>query len=168
MKVPRLAPLALISIALLLPACGGGQEAGTRGGTERPAEATERSAAPTEASGSEVAGERVVVPGGSFVRVSPGELSSMMEDKDFVLVNTHVPFEGDILGTDLSIPYDEIGRSLDRLPQDADAGIVLYCRSGRMSTEAARTLVRLGYDNVWELGGGMIAWENSGLPLEGV
>ncbi len=168
MKRSRLTPLALFSIALLLSACGGGQEADTVGGSGRSGEAAGRSAAPTETSGTEVTGERVVVPGGSFVRVSPGELRSMLEDKDFVLVNTHVPFEGDIPGTDLSIPYDEIGRNLDRLPQDADAGIVLYCRSGRMSTEAARALVRLGYENVWELGGGMIAWEDSGLPLEGV
>jgi rhodanese-related sulfurtransferase len=36
-----------------------------------------------------------------------------------------------------------------------------------MSTEAAQTLVQLGYTNVWNLDGGMIAWENSGRPLPG-
>ena len=83
-----------------------------------------------------------------------------------MLVNTHVPFEGNIPGTDLSIPYDEIGRNLDRLPGE-EARVVLYCRSGNMSTEAAKTLVGLGYTEVWELRGGMIAWKKAGFRLSG-
>jgi len=43
--------------------------------------------------------------------------------------------------------------------------VVLYCRSGRMSAIAARRLVRLGYRDVWELAGGMDAWQRQGLPL---
>jgi rhodanese-related sulfurtransferase len=90
----------------------------------------------------------------------------MMEQQDLELVNTHVPFEGNIPGTDLSIPYDEVGRNLDRLPGE-EARIVLYCRSGNMSAKAAKTLVGLGYDDVWDLRGGMIAWEEAGFRLEG-
>jgi rhodanese-related sulfurtransferase len=111
-------------------------------------------------------GESVSASGGSFTRVAPTELRGMMQKQDLELVNTHVPFEGNIPATDLSIPYDEIGHNLDRLP-GKEARIVLYCRSGNMSAEAARTLVGLGYDDVWDLRGGMIAWEEAGFRLKG-
>jgi rhodanese-related sulfurtransferase len=44
---------------------------------------------------------------------------------------------------------------------------VLYCRSGNMSAEAAETLVRLGYDEVWDLRREMIVWEKASFRLEG-
>ena len=60
----------------------------------------------------------------------------------------------------------EIEKDLDKLPADKNAKIILYCRSGRMSAIAAETMVRLGYTNVWNTEGGMIAWETLGLPLK--
>ncbi|HZW02669.1 MAG TPA: rhodanese-like domain-containing protein [Anaerolineaceae bacterium] len=102
---------------------------------------------------------------GGYRNISVDDLDAMLADKDFVLVNTHIPFEGDIPGTDLSIPYNEIGQRLDELPAK-DAAIVLYCRSGNMSTTAAERLVELGYTNLYELDGGFDAWEAAGLPLE--
>lgn len=109
----------------------------------------------------------VTVPGGSYTEISVNGLLPYLENKDFVLINVHIPFEGDIPNTDLSIPYNQVEANLDQLPADKDAKIVLYCRSDRMSTIAAKTLVNSGYSNVWNLKGGMVAWERAGLPLEG-
>jgi phage shock protein E len=107
------------------------------------------------------------VPGGSYTDLTVNELQQALESKDFTFVNVHIPFEGDIPNTDLSIPYNEMEANLDLLPSDQDAKIVLYCRTDRMSKIAARTLVEQGYTNVWNLTGGMVAWERAGLPLEG-
>ena len=110
--------------------------------------------------------ETVSVAGGSYRNVPPQELQAMLKSKDFLLINVHTPFAGKIAGTDLSIPYDQIGQHLNELPADKSAGIVLYCRSGHMSSIAAETLVKLGYTNIWSLKGGMAAWEQAGYAID--
>ena len=111
-------------------------------------------------------GIRVYVSDSAFTRLSPDELRSIMNEEDFLLVNVHVPFAGNIPGTDLTIPYNEIEANLDKLPADKDAKIVLYCLGGPMSFDAAETLVDLGYTNVSDLNGGMEAWQRAGFRLK--
>jgi len=116
----------------------------------------------------QVTGETVNVAGGSYRNVTPDELNAMLKNKDFVFVNVHIPFEGNIANSDLSLPYDQIAEPqyLSQLPADKNARIVLYCRSGRMSQIAAEELVKLGYTNLWNLAGGMVEWEGAGYQLE--
>ncbi len=116
----------------------------------------------------EVVGERVEFNGGSYTNVNADELNAMLKNKDFMFVNVHIPFEGNIANTDLSIPYNQIAEAsyLSQLPEDKAAKIVLYCRSGRMSQIASEELVNLGYANVWNLKGGMVEWEGAGYSLE--
>jgi len=113
-----------------------------------------------------VNGETVTADGGSYQNVTAAELHTMLKDKDFVFVNVHIPFAGNIADTDLSIPYDQIKENLSQLPSDKNTKIVLYCRSGRMSQIAAEELVSLGFTNVWDLKGGMADWEQAGFDLE--
>ena len=101
-----------------------------------------------------------------FQTITSEQLSQRMTSKDFVLVNVHIPYEGEIRGTDAFIPYDRIAQNLDKLPRDKTARIVLYCRSGRMSEIAAAQLSELGYTQVSHLSGGMIAWKNAGYDLQ--
>ena len=110
-------------------------------------------------------GQKVPVIIGYYTEVTPEQLKAMLETKDFVFINVHIPYEGEIARTDTFLPYNEIEKNLDKLPADKNTKIILYCRSGRMSAIAAETLVGLGYTNVWDMEGGMIAWETLGLPL---
>jgi rhodanese-related sulfurtransferase len=113
-----------------------------------------------------VTGDTVTVASGSYQNASVADLQTMLKNKDFVLVNVHIPFAGNIPDTDLSIPYDQIEQNLSQLPNDTNAKIVLYCRSGRMSEIAAEKLASLGYTNVWNVTGGMVDWEQARLELE--
>lgn len=118
------------------------------------------------ASPGQTVGERVTVEGsGAYWNITVDELRVMLERQDVPLVNVHVPFAGDIEGTDLSIPFDQITQHLDQLPADKSAPVVLYCRSGNMSTTASTELAKLGYTNVYNLLGGFRAWSAAGLPM---
>jgi len=123
-------------------------------------------AAAPDAPGQAPETQRVPVEGGgSYTDVGAAGLAAMLERKDFRLVNVHVPYEGEIPGTDLFIPFNQVEANVAKLPADKGARLVLYCRSGGMSAIAARTLVRLGYTDVWNLDGGMIAWRQTGHPV---
>ena len=101
---------------------------------------------------------------GRYAQLSPQQLASQLERKDFVLINVHIPYQGELPRTDLFIAFDQIETSA-ALPRDKAAEIVLYCRSGRMSALAVQSLLRRGYTNVRELKGGFDAWTSSQKPL---
>ena len=103
--------------------------------------------------------------GSSPALITVEELNDMLKNKDFILINVHIPYEGEIPGTDVHIPYNEIEKYTDQLPQDKEAEIVLYCRSGSMSAAASKTLVEMGYTNVTDVQGGMNAWKAAGYEL---
>jgi phage shock protein E len=109
-------------------------------------------------------GRRIAAAGGSYTLITVSELREMLQHKDFLFVNVHTPYYGEIEPTDLFIPFDEISKHLDKLP-DKGAKIVVYCRSGNMSNQAVHELVSLGYTNLSDVEGGMIAWEAAGFPL---
>lgn len=96
---------------------------------------------------------------------SVGPLEFAREMADRVTVNVHVPYAGEIAGTDMLIPFDQIaGRTAD-LPAERSTPLAIYCRSDRMSRIATQTLFDLGYHDIIELHGGMAAWEQSGRAL---
>jgi len=97
--------------------------------------------------------------------VSARELKKELAKKDFVFINVHTPYEGEIEKTDSFIQFDEMVASKQSLPQDKNTPIVLYCKTGRMSAEALTTLKGMGYTNVRHLDEGMEAWERAGYKV---
>lgn len=63
------------------------------------------------------------------------------------------------------IPHTELESREGELPSDKDALILLYCRSGNRSQDAAQTLLDMGFTNLMELETGINGWKNAGLPV---
>lgn len=99
--------------------------------------------------------------GAGYESLSPAAFEGRMRQGDAVVVNVHVPYEGQIPGTDVLVPYDEVATAM----LDPAAQVLLYCRTGDMSADAATRLVAEGYSRVAHLAGGMVAWEASGRPV---
>lgn len=102
---------------------------------------------------------------GAASLVGPDDFAARVAEAEVVTINVHVPDEGSIAGTDLSIAFDEISGSA-ALPDDRDTPLAVYCRSGNMSADAVTDLVSMGYTDVVELEGGFDAWVDSGRALE--
>lgn len=49
---------------------------------------------------------------------------------------------------------------------DRDVPYLVYCRSGARSAKTAEVMGQLGFAEVSDLGGGALAWQDAGLPLE--
>ena len=98
--------------------------------------------------------------------ITATELNRIMQNEDIFLVDVHTPEQQHIKGTDLFIPYNEIEKYKDKLPQDKNTAIYLYCQSGPMGNAAARSLYDLGYSNLFNLEGGAKAWRKAGLDFE--
>ena len=111
-------------------------------------------------------GREVSVEGGSYRFVSVQELQTVLEKKDFTMVNVHIPLQGDIPQTDLRLAYDVIEQNLNQLPQEKDSKILVYCQTSGMAKKAISVLLNQGYTNLWMLDGGTTAWEETGLSLE--
>ena len=80
------------------------------------------------------------------------------EKKNFQLVDVRESFETDIasIGGDL-IPLGQVLQNSEKIEKDRD--VVIYCRSGRRSAEAILQLQNKdGYENLYNLQGGIIAW----------
>lgn len=94
--------------------------------------------------------------GGKSELVSYEELQAKLAQKENLVlldVRTQEEFaEGHIAGAVL-LPYDEIEQKAANLLPEKEKPIIVYCRSGRRSAIAAKSLRGLGYKDVRDFGG---------------
>lgn len=64
------------------------------------------------------------------------------------------------------IPLGELARRVDEIAKFKDKPVIVTCRSGARSGSACRTLKNAGFTKVYNLKGGVPAWEQASLPVE--
>ena len=85
---------------------------------------------------------------------------SMKRESGYIILDVRTPeeFAEKHIPNAINVPNENIGTDgISELP-DRDQLIMVYCRSGRRSKEAAKKLVKLGYTNIVEFGG-IIDWK---------
>ena len=91
-----------------------------------------------------------------YRQISMDEAAAMMEEStDYVLldVRTEAEFAQAHIPGAICIPNETIGaEEIEALPEK-DQLILVYCRSGNRSKQAAQKLAELGYTNIVEFGG---------------
>ena len=92
----------------------------------------------------------------AYEQITPAEAQALMDSEDgYIILDVRTPeefaerhIEGAIL-----IPDYEIGEKAESILTDKEQLILVYCRSGRRSKNAANELATLGYTNIKEFGG---------------
>ena len=102
-------------------------------------------------------------------RVDVEEFDQAIEENEsaFLLdVRTQTEWEQDgHLENATLIPHSELEEREGELPSEKDRMILLYCRSGNRSQDAAQTLVDLGFTNIIELETGINGWKDAGMTV---
>ena len=96
----------------------------------------------------------------SYEQITPAEAKEIMDERDgYVILDVRTQEEYNETHIDgaILIPDYEIVAKSESILKDKNQLILVYCRSGRRSKNAASELVSLGYTNVKEFGG-IIDW----------
>ena len=96
----------------------------------------------------------------TYEQITPAEAKEIMDtEQNYIIldVRTEEEFAEGHIADAILIPDYEITEKAESVLKDKDQQILVYCRSGRRSKNAASQLVELGYSNVKEFGG-IIDW----------
>ena len=147
--VKRFATIAIVAGFAVLTACG----------SDEPAADTD--------TGSQVTAE-VAVPAG-FSTVTADDAAAILADApdELVVLDVRTPeeyTEGHLEGAVLVDFYDpDFADQLAEL--DPDVPYLVYCRSGSRSGQTLPLMQQLGFGSASDIGGGIIAWADAGLPI---
>ena len=102
-----------------------------------------------------------------YSSVSPTESTQMINRDDALIIDVRESNEystGHIINS-VHIPLSSLKGRVKELEKHKTQKVILACRSGHRSSQACATLKKEGFEQVFNLRGGVMAWESANLPL---
>ena len=95
----------------------------------------------------------------TYHKISAEEAYEMMASQEVVVmdVRTREEYDGGHIENAVLVPNESIGSEMPEALPDKEAPLLVYCRSGRRSKDAAEKLLALGYQSIYDFGG-VIDW----------
>lgn len=105
---------------------------------------------------------------GGATQLSPMDAVRLINQQDAVLLDVRDDgeFKAGHIANALHIPVGLLDKEIQQLDEHKAKPIILYCRSGVRSTNAALTLRKHGLANIYTLHGGFLAWQAANLPVK--
>jgi len=103
-----------------------------------------------------------------YKELGPSDSVQLLNHEDAVVLDVREDNEyqeGHILES-VHIPLAKLGERMDELENLRQKPIIVSCRSGHRSASACARLRKSGFENIYNLKGGVMAWQNAGLPLQ--
>jgi rhodanese-related sulfurtransferase len=100
-------------------------------------------------------------------RLSPLEAVRLINDRQALVLDVRAPTDfkkGHILNA-LNVPQAKLSERLNELGKDTARPIVVYCALGGVAAQAAHSLKKAGYTEVYPLKGGLNGWLGANLPV---
>ena len=101
-------------------------------------------------------------------QISPGDFNNLMNsNQEFILIDVRTEREHDAgyISGSIWLPRGFIEVKIQKVCENPETVIVVYCSLGGISMLAAQSLQELGYENVYSIEGGMKAWIEEGYTL---
>ena len=101
----------------------------------------------------------------NIASITPGEAAKMFSEQKAIIVDVREDDEwkAQHIAGAIHIPLAQVETRLNELTQYKDSTVIMQCRSGKRSAKAAGTLQAAGFTKVYNLDGGIIAWDKNGL-----
>jgi rhodanese-related sulfurtransferase len=103
-----------------------------------------------------------------FIQAEPGEVVRLINHEDATVVDVrenHEYADGHILNS-IHIPLSSLSGQIGKLEKYRQRPLILSCQSGHRSAHACRILKQNGFENIYNMRGGMTAWHNANLPVK--
>lgn len=103
-----------------------------------------------------------------YQSASPSEATMLINREDAVILDVRENNEykdGHIVNS-VHIPLSYLKDRLAELEKHKGKPVVVACKSGHRSGQACSLLKKNGFENIYNLSGGVLAWEGANLPLQ--
>ena len=102
-----------------------------------------------------------------YLGVGPMEATSLISHQDAIVLDVREDneFKGGHVLHALHIPSGRVTDRINELEKYRNRPLIVLCRSGNRSRGVCSILRKRGFETVYNLDGGVLAWQNANLPL---
>jgi rhodanese-related sulfurtransferase len=102
-----------------------------------------------------------------FASLTPANAVQLMNNEDVVVLDVREASEtgGGKIAKAVQIPVGAVKTRIAELDRHKDKTLLVYCKTGARSAAACKELGQHGFDKVYSLNGGLLAWQEAHLPI---